>query len=556
MKRCPECRRDYADDTLLYCLEDGTALVQGSVPSPNESQTAILHNTSPPTNADTGARSNSTDADRSGWSSTAGSSTRIISSERISGTEAGRSIAVLPFRNINKDGEDEYFCDGLTEEIISDLSAVKSLKVISRASSMKLKGTHKDSRTIAAELNVRFILDGSVRKAGNKIRISAQLIDGLSDENLWADKYSGTLDDIFEIQENVSRSIVDALKITLKPDEQQKLEARDIENPIAYDLYLKARSEFVKGSPEALDRAIDLLQKGLEIIGDNELILASLGYAHYHYFRWISKLDKDHLARAHEYMQRTFEFNPGASHGHVLKGLLAYSAGEMPEMIRSLRNAVEIDPTNPQALFWLSINLNYVGSSESSRLLVDRLCELDPLQAINIAVKAVGKVYAGEFEQAIPWIEKSLKMDPNSPLLIWTAAITEAWAGNDEKAVAQFDRLFEVAPNWIYTKHGLFQKYAMLGQKERALQYNLPEMAEESKYDSHFALHMAECFAIIGEIDTAFEYLTLAVEHGLANVRFLGEHDRFLAGMRSDERFGEILRKAAALVSRIEQLEL
>jgi TolB-like protein len=218
----------------------------------------------------------------------------MMSRQQLAG-DGVRSIAVMPFRNISRDASDEYFSDGLTEEVISDLSAVKVLRVISRASSMKLKGSDKDTRTIACELNVRYILDGSVRKSGDQLRISAQLIDGLTDENLWADKYSGTLNDIFEIQESVSRSIVDALKITLSTDEEERLEERPIEDPAAFDLYLKARAYFVKGDPAALDQSINLLERGLEIIGENELILASLGYAHYHYFRWINKLETKHL---------------------------------------------------------------------------------------------------------------------------------------------------------------------------------------------------------------------------------------------------------------------
>ncbi|PWT90058.1 MAG: protein kinase, partial [Blastocatellia bacterium] len=169
-----------------------------------------------------------------------------------------QSIVVLPFANIGSDGNDDYFSDGLTEELISDLSKIRSLKVISRNSAMKLKGTEKDLRTIVRELDVRYVLDGSVRKAGSSLRISVQLIDGLSDANVWSEKYSGTLEDVFQMQESVSRSIVEALQITLSTDEQRQMDERPIADPQVYDLYLRARAAFNQGDPAALDRSIAL----------------------------------------------------------------------------------------------------------------------------------------------------------------------------------------------------------------------------------------------------------------------------------------------------------
>ncbi len=130
---------------------------------------------------------------------------------------------------------------------------------------MRLKGTTKDLRTIAAELNVRYVLDGSVRKAGSNLRVSAQLIEAESDANLWSEKYSGTLEDIFEMQESVSRSIVEALKITLSADEERQLAERPIGDVRAYDLYLQARAQFLQGNPIALNTSIELLKQGLDI---------------------------------------------------------------------------------------------------------------------------------------------------------------------------------------------------------------------------------------------------------------------------------------------------
>ena len=176
-----------------------------------------------------------------------------------------KSIAVLPFANMSSDPEQEYFSDGLTEEIISDLSGIKTLLVISRSSAMTFKGTQKKIKEIAGELNVRHILEGSVRKAGNNLRISAQLIDAESDSHLWSEKYNGTLEDIFDIQEKVSRSIVAALKIKLTGEEDKQISIRPIENVHAYECYLKARQEIFRASEDSMQNAFKLLQNGIEL---------------------------------------------------------------------------------------------------------------------------------------------------------------------------------------------------------------------------------------------------------------------------------------------------
>jgi TolB-like protein/Flp pilus assembly protein TadD len=187
-----------------------------------------------------------------------------------------RSIAVLPFVNMSDDRENEFFSDGLSEEIISDLSGIGSLRVISRTSVMQLKGTKKDVRTIGRELGVRYVLEGSVRKAGDDLRITAQLIDARTDAQLWADKYGGMMDDVFDIQERVSRSIVDALEIQLSPQEAAQLAERPIDDVRAQESYFRARSEIWSFMPGSLDLAISHLEAALDLIGDNALIYQGL----------------------------------------------------------------------------------------------------------------------------------------------------------------------------------------------------------------------------------------------------------------------------------------
>jgi tetratricopeptide (TPR) repeat protein len=424
---------------------------------------------------------------------------------------------------------------------------VRSLRVISRNSAMCLKGTTKDTRTIASELNVQYVLAGSVRKAGQNLRISVELIDGMADANLWSEKYQGTLDDIFEMQESVSRSIVEALKITLSDDEQQQMEARPIADAQAFDLYLKAKSHFLTGVPDQLDRAIELLHEGLTIIGENELLYAALGYSHYVYFRWISKLDESHLQLANECMEKTFALNPSSSHGFTLKGLLSYSNGNISLAIKSLKQAVAIDPKNTEALFWLSINNSYVGNFQAAAKYTEELLTLDPLVPTNILIKGIVYFYRGEFTQGLPWLERALAMDRSSPLTIWSAVIAKAWAGKPDEAIAHVDELARVAPGWVYTQHGLFLKHALRGEKELALQYDTAELTKEAEHDCHFALHLAHCFALVHENEKALDFLELSVRTGMINHQFLNTFDPLLENLRQENRFTMLMTEAKRL---------
>src|SRR5262249_9563655 len=158
--------------------------------------------------------------------------------------------------DISATRDNEYFADGLTDEIITDLSQIRNLRVISRSSSMQLKGAGRDLKSIASELKVQYLLEGTVRKAGDSLRVTGQLIDAASDEHLWAEKYSGKLEDVFDIQETISRKIVDALKMKLSPQEDRRLAERPVSNVVVYDCYLRAQQEIYEFTQEGLDRAL------------------------------------------------------------------------------------------------------------------------------------------------------------------------------------------------------------------------------------------------------------------------------------------------------------
>ena len=254
------------------------------------------------------------------------------------------SIAVLPFVNMSSDPEQEYFSDGLTEEVIADLSQLNDLLVISRSSVMTFKGTTKNLKQIASELNVRYVLEGSVRKAGENLRITAQLIDAPRDTHIWAEKYSGIVDNIFEIQENVARSIVESLNIKLNHSEKLRLSNRPIKDHLAYELYQKAQYEIFQFKEDSLKRGVQYLYDALEIEKDNPFIYSKIGSALLSTMNGMNWLDRSILKKVRQLTTKVFELAPNSPMGHVLLGYLGFYEGNIKDAIFQIQTAYDSNP--------------------------------------------------------------------------------------------------------------------------------------------------------------------------------------------------------------------
>ena len=260
-----------------------------------------------------------------------------------------KSIIVLPFENMSPDPEQEYFSDGLTEEIITDLSLIHKLLVISRSSAMTFKGTKKKIKEIAREVNVQYVLEGSVRKTGNNLRITAQLIDAANDAHLWAEKFSGTLDDVFNIQEKVSREIVDALKLKLTLKEDKYISERPIRDVQAYECYLRATTDIVKMTEGSINQALQYLQNAVDIIGDNAQLYSVMAFAYWNLVN-IGVKHEDYIISAEEYANKALSLNPDTPLAHVILGYVDWNHQKMLESLPRFKRALE---NNPDEIFGL-----------------------------------------------------------------------------------------------------------------------------------------------------------------------------------------------------------
>ena len=338
-----------------------------------------------------------------------------------------KSIVVLPFTNLSTDPENEYFADGLTDEVTADLSKIRALRVISRTSAMTLKRTTKDIRTIARELGVRYILEGSVRRAGDRLRITAQLIDAATDDHLWADKYNGSVEDVFAIQERLARVIVDALELRLSADEDRRLADRPIVKVHAYECYLRARQEAWRWRKDAIDHAIQLLHNGLAVVGDNVTLFAALGHAYLQYREAGIDVSERPLDEAEACARKVFVLEPASASGLQLRGWIHYGRGRIQDAVHDLKAALEIEPNNSDTLLLLTNCYLISGRVPAARPLIERALAVDPLTPVTRCMPAFADAMEGKFASAVEPYRQMCEMDPGNPMArlfyVWVLAL-------------------------------------------------------------------------------------------------------------------------------------
>jgi serine/threonine protein kinase len=456
--------------------------------------------------------------------------------------QSEESIIVLPFENISPDPEQDYFCDGMTEELISDLSKIRSLRVISRTSSMMLKGTKKDIPTIAREVRVRYVLEGSVRRAGNNLRITAQLIDAAKDAHLWAEKYGGTLDDIFDIQEKVSHSIVDALKLKLTPEETERLIERPIPNALAYEFYLKARQEILKWTEAGLENALKYLRNGLEIVGENALLYAGMAYAYFQYFNLGLKEEEYCRKQAEDHVRKAFALDPDCSNASFVRAVLV--AWNQPiEGIRCFKRVLDKNPNDFDTLFVFSCVLGTLGRRRAVIPLEERTIKIDPLNAAAHFHSGFNRLWEGEYALALERLGKLHRSFPGDVLTKWSYGLSLAYMDKKEEAGLIFEQVAREQPGSLLGSLGLAFKYALEGRRSETLTMLDTDRSLQNPRDFQSAYWKTECLALIGEKERALDCLERDVNLGMINYPLMSELDPFLASIRGEERFHKLMER-------------
>jgi eukaryotic-like serine/threonine-protein kinase len=451
------------------------------------------------------------------------------------------SIVVLPFANLSPHGEGDFFSDGLTEEIITDLSKTPGLRVISRPSAMQLKGASAGVRVLAAELGVQFVLEGTVRRSGSDLRITAKLVEAATGTLVWADKYAGRCEDVFGIQETLSRTIVDALALRVTGEQERKPTDPPLADFQAYDSYLRARFEFLRYNEQGLDRACHSLERAIDRVGENAMLVAAIGAIHWQYVNAGISTDPVHLAEATRRAERALELDPHSAHGYRLLGLLRLHEGNIEEGTRLLKRALECDPNDTESLGYLSMSYGFAGKPYAGVALANRLLEIDPLTPMNHSVPGTLALMAGDFDRAAVSLQKSHRMDPGNPIVTLTYAQALALCGEAGKALTTFDTLARESPDTFLGGLARFYAHALRGSHDEAIASFTEPLASAARADLYHSWNVAECFAAVGEPARAVEWVGNAAARGFINYPLLSSLDPLLEGVRPDPGFASIM---------------
>ena len=463
------------------------------------------------------------------------------------------SIVVLPFENLSADPENAYFSDGLTDEIITDLSQIRTLRVISRNSSMQLKGAGKDLKAVAAELGVRYVLSGIVRKAASAVRITAQLVDPIKDESLWAEKYSGTLEDIFDIQEQISRRIVGALKMQLSPNEDRKLAARRIDNVQAFECYQRSRHEMYKFTREGLDQALALIDNALDIVGDNELLYAAKGSVHWQYVNAAIRADAGDIEQAEACVTKVFELNPDSAAGHALLGMVRQAQGRPADAVASYKRALAADPGNMYALGELGRMYGQLGRERDSVAAMERARAEDPLSTIQHHGTLWTAMVSGDNELVQREAPRVLRSAPEFAMVRWdlAAALIQEDRPNEARTVLDAAPVEKVPT--IAGRLCVCLKLALEGKRTEALACIGEHLSRCAWNVEYWSWQVAECYAVAGAQEQALEWLENATRRGFVHYPYLSRSRTFRT-LHATPRFQDLLSRVKTTWEEMQRL--
>ncbi len=452
------------------------------------------------------------------------------------------SIAVLPFDDLSPGKDQEYFCEGMSDEIITDLSGLHQMRVIARHSSSQLKGSSLTIEEIGVKLGVEFILTGSVRKAGENLRITAQLVNASDNRQLWADKFQGTMEDIFDLQSSISKQIITSLDLQLNSKEEKQIDNRPIEDPRAYDAYLRARREIFQMTVQSMEKAEYLIDQAMELIGPNPILIATKGQVHMSYIILGIKPDPIHLKIAEECLEELKLLDPGSPYIYLLSGLLRYKQARIQEAADDLKKVLELNPSNRDGLLYLGIVYLLAGQAAKAELLLEELVEVDPLTAVNYIMPGYAKACQGDLKSAVGHYWKAYKMEPENPMLILMMGILPGRVEPPETIIPILNNLEPMAPYHIFGRVARFLRLALSGDKDEALKAGEnSQLQHEAQWDEHAAWWMAGTYAFLNEKDKALYWLEISINLGNFNYPFLYKYDPFLENLRNDPRFEKIM---------------
>ncbi len=454
-----------------------------------------------------------------------------------------KSIAILPFESLSEDKSNAYFAEGVQDEILTRLAKVADLKVIARTSTQKFKSAPENLPDIAKQLGVLNILEGSVQKAGDQVRVNVQLINALTNTHLWAEIYDRKLTDIFAVESDIAKTIADTLQAKLSGSEKALMTKTPTVNKEAYELYLKGRFFWNKRTADDLRRSIEYFNEAIAKDPDYALAYSGLADSYLLLSVYGAASPRDSIPQAKAAAKKALALDntlpeAHASWGRILSGYdFAFEQG-----IAEFERAIELNPNYATARHWLS-NTPLVACGDFDRAIVEgkRSVELDPLSMINNADLGNTYFYGRRYDEAVSALKKAIEIDPRSHLAHYYLGEILQKKGQADAAITEYEKAVELNddPQALAL---LGQAYARSGNRNDAEEI-LARLAEEAKTRYVSAYNMALMFLALGEKGNALDALERAYSEGAGNDIYCIRVDPMLDELRGDPRFEALAEK-------------
>ena len=457
-------------------------------------------------------------------------------------TANAKSIAVLPFENLSHDPDNAYFADGIQEEILTRLSKIADLKVISRTSTQRYKGTPTNLLEIAKQLGVAHILEGTVQKAADQVRVNVQLINAQTDSHLWAEKFDRNLADIFAVESEIATKIADTLQAKLTGSEKQAIAARPTENSEAHQLYLKGRYFLSRRTEEGLKKSVEFFNQAIDKdsgyalaysgLADSNMYLLKLAF-----LRGLSR--KESYERAKAAATKALELDDNLAEAHTSLALVKMEyEWEWASSEGEFKRAIQLNPGFAEAHHQYSHYLTAMGRSSESLAESLRALELDPLSLVLNGHLAWHYLYARQYDQAIQQCQRTAELDRNYPETADFRGLAYEQKGMYREAIAELQMAVNLSGNSPHIKAELGHAYAIAGETTPALDI-LDELKRESTETHISSYDIAVIYIGLGRKDQALEALENAYQERSEWLRYVKVDPR-LDPLRGDPRFEKL----------------
>jgi len=575
MKRCPECRRDYADDTLLYCLEDGVALVQGLVASNDEPQIAILHDTAGMNEAATQAQIYTTDqtavlplrSEAEPQLSFNGATEKQSFSARrtkpliamlvaatvlvggffgyryfnASDSEQVNSIAVLPFENRSGSADTDYLSDGLADSLIYRLSQIPEIKVSPRSSVFRYKGKEIDAEKIGTELGVDAVMSGRMVQRGDNLTISVELVDVRNKKTLWGEQFERKMSDLLATQREIASAITEKLQLKLTGDDTRGINKRYTDNNEAYQAYLKGRYYWNRRTTENIRRAIEQFKSATERDPNFALAYVGLGDCYAVLGEYGGTPTAETAPQAKAYAERAIALDDRLAEPHATLGIVHDQLWEWAEAEREYKRAIELNPNYATAYHWYSIYLKGKGRNDEAAVAIKKAQEIDPLS--NVIGINITRLYQlqNNHDAAIENTLKMIELDPGFSASYEYLGLSYLKLGRNAEALASLEKGVESSNRASVALCDLGYGYGFAGKRAEA-DAIIKELEEKYARKEANGRYIAGVYAGLGEKDKAFEWLEKDFQSRngeLINIRWAIPYE----SLRDDPRYKDLLKR-------------